>query len=639
MARQNSRINILRNIWKRKSLASFAAEEEDEHEEAGLGLFDLICIGIGGTVGSGVFVLTGEVLSVAGASASLCWLIGGSVCLLSALSYMELSSRLPTRGSTYAYAYHGLGEFAAVAGATSLTLEYGLSGAGVARSWSAKFANLLDVSIVTKYFYTPYTALGSGRAHVGAENDTYIDAIAALLQIGCAIIIARGFSLSKPVVNSMTLAKVVLVLFLIIAGFAGTRRNVFASPDTFFAKGPSGVATGTSLLFFGFIGFDEVCCMAARCKNPRHIMPRAIAGTLFGAALLSTFAQLALAGLATHDDEDDKKNPTSFEKAFRQRNWIIPKYIAEIGEVLLLPLVVLLSFMPQPELLAALGKDGLISQRFATLRGDVYLYGCFVCGISLTIVSLMVPFEILWNTINLGVLLGFNLSNASLLSVRAGNGGTVTNKPAATLILIYGIFLAPFSAYLLWKGALGPAVNSSSIAPLKSILGLTLGGLGLLLLCTAIIVLRLLADLIKSSTAANKIILTTSQQASVLDQSHHQHNNTPSNQIDNQNIFQAPGVPYLPGLAIFLNFMLMAQYTWLDHVYLFILYAAAYLFYFYSKFGGENIRAKSSSLDFNHNNLDIDNLTLRDDHNSAGTRDETSRQSSLDLDRPLLHNN
>ena len=78
---------------RRKTLDEFALEAEGNEEEASLSLFDLLCIGIGGTVGSGVFVLTGEVYPVAGPSSALCWMIAGGVCLL-----VMMKTRLnPTR--------------------------------------------------------------------------------------------------------------------------------------------------------------------------------------------------------------------------------------------------------------------------------------------------------------------------------------------------------------------------------------------------------------------------------------------------------------------------------------------------------------------------------------------------------------
>jgi hypothetical protein len=109
-----------------------AVARKSEGEDSGsLTFIDLLAIGIGGTIGSGVFVLTGDVQPIAGPSAILSWILAGLTCLLSAFSYMELSARIPTRGSCYVFCYATLGEFAAVIGGVCLTLEYGISGAGI----------------------------------------------------------------------------------------------------------------------------------------------------------------------------------------------------------------------------------------------------------------------------------------------------------------------------------------------------------------------------------------------------------------------------------------------------------------------------------------------------------------------------
>jgi len=600
---------MMRLLFRRKTLGEFFSEEESESssssqkKESGgqLSLFDLLCIGIGGTVGSGVFVLTGEVYPKAGPSAALCWIIGAGVCLLSALSYMELSARVPTKGSTYAYAYHALGEFAAVAGATSLTLEYGLSGAGVARSWSGKVFGIFPSA--KKVLAVPY---GDDDDD---DDDRYLDFCAAGLQLLCALVCLRGFNLSKRVVNFMTVAKVALVLFLIVAGFAaaGGRPRDFDSSGTFFAKGASGVATGTSLLFFGFIGFDEVCCMAARSKDPRKTLPRAIAGTLFGAALLSTLAQLALAGIVVagdSDSNDSDSEPTSFEKAFRQRGWIWAKYAAEVGEVALLPLVVLLSFMPQPELMAALGCDGVVSRRFTHKSpNDVYVFGCVACGVILVVITLVVPFAVLWNVINLGVLLGFNVSNAALISVRLGNGGRRTNQEASLVLNLYVCVLAPLAAYLLWKGALGPLLENQDFDfSARAFLVV-----GLALFTAACLAVKHLANEIDRRRQGTKTTprdrpreeeekdLDVDDVTAVdrtgdrtgdrrlLEIAASSELHAPFIDDDDDRTFRAPGVPYVPAAAVFLNFLLMAQYKWIDHLYLLALYGTAYAGYFAAK--------------------------------------------------------
>jgi len=99
-----------------------------------LTLFDLVSIGVGGTIGSGIFVLNGLIAhSYAGPATFLSWIISGIAALLSGCCYAELSGRIPSAGSSYAYAFVALGELPAFVTAGMLSLEFMLSGSAVAR--------------------------------------------------------------------------------------------------------------------------------------------------------------------------------------------------------------------------------------------------------------------------------------------------------------------------------------------------------------------------------------------------------------------------------------------------------------------------------------------------------------------------
>lgn len=99
-----------------------------------LTLFDLVSIGVGGTIGSGIFVLNGLIArNYAGPATSLSWMLSGGAAILSGCCYAELSGRIPVAGSSYAYAFVALGELPAFVTAGMLTLEFLLSGSAVAR--------------------------------------------------------------------------------------------------------------------------------------------------------------------------------------------------------------------------------------------------------------------------------------------------------------------------------------------------------------------------------------------------------------------------------------------------------------------------------------------------------------------------
>ena len=261
-----------RAITRRKPLSDILSEDRTSRQSRSsrnsqskpqlLSLFDLLCIGVGGTIGSGVFVLTGSVYPKAGPSACLAWLFSALVCCCSATSYCELSSKIPTKGSCYIFAYATLGEFFAIVGAVCLTLEYAVAGAGIATSWSAKVATLFNTTTVLK--------LGGVK----------FDVAAALLEATCVCVCLCKLDLGKNIINLFTVMKVCLVSVLIVSGIllavcygrgggATYNTSIFLSYDEFFPKGIGGCISATSLLFFGFIGFDEVCCMAGKAENPR----------------------------------------------------------------------------------------------------------------------------------------------------------------------------------------------------------------------------------------------------------------------------------------------------------------------------------------------------------------------------------
>lgn len=228
----------------RKPTEIFAREEnEGQGLERNLSLFDLLCIGVGGTVGSGVFVLSGLIANkYSGPSVAISFLIAGISCLFSAASYGELSSRIPSAGSSYAYVYATLGEYLAVIAACCLTMEYGISGAAVARSWGDKLISWLQAfdSFDLWWIFNP-----------GYQ----INVFAGLLQFACTLLLLVGIEVGKITVNIFTVFKVILILFMIVMGFSSFRVKNIMQPPPF---GMQGIIRGSTPCFFGYVGYDEV---------------------------------------------------------------------------------------------------------------------------------------------------------------------------------------------------------------------------------------------------------------------------------------------------------------------------------------------------------------------------------------------
>lgn len=459
-----------------------------------LSLFDLVCIGIGGTVGSGIFATAGTIISeTAGPAAIVSWIIGGLVVCINSLAYMELTTRIPSSGSTYAYVYHTLGEAPAIVAAWLLTLEYGVSGAGVARSWAEKVSDWIASD--------SYQWL----------NLEYSNVLGAILQAGCVLILLSGFRCGKLAINSITVTKCLIVMFIIVAGTLALRKE-YLSPflpprDTVNKKyGYQGVITGAAQAFFGYIGFDEVCCLAAEAKNPRKIMPLAVIIVVLLTMILSVAASFVLSGLIPYE------NATSFSAGFENVGWKWAASFIRLGEIITMPVVVLVCFVAQPRLNYVVACDGLLFKIFTKIddNGNMF-WNTLITGTLLTILAFTVPFTILWDIVSFGILVSFIMSNTAVLMVR-----TMDKSPHSAPRYIYVIVAATGIAAFLYQKGYADAKSEICLIIALSLLGLT--------------------------------FVTTV----VFAWNCPQESSNPSN-------FHAPFVPYLPSIAILMDWYLISQ--------------------------------------------------------------------------------
>mmetsp|Transcript_14363 Transcript_14363/g.25734 ORF Transcript_14363/g.25734 Transcript_14363/m.25734 type:complete len:571 (-) Transcript_14363:38-1750(-) len=394
--------------------------ESDSAKHRVYGLFSLLAVGIGGAVGSGIFVLSGEIsLHLAGPATCLSWLIGGFVCGTTALAYAELSTLVPSGGSAYSYAYYSMGEVFAVLGAWLLTLEYGVSAAAVARSWGDKVA----------FYASELEVLGcsnNSTCWLNSANGTTVNPAGSLLCVAAVIILLCGVEFGRDAVNTLFVLKCGLVFFVIMVGFwhfeAENMSPFLATPSEYVVGGIEGVFKGTTLAFFGFIGFDEVTVLTLEAVRPQRDIPVAILGTIAVITTLYILASTALVGMIPYHLIDPDEG---FGSAFRHigAQWAV--HVVMIGQILVvLPTVVLVSFLPQSRLLASVARDGLLPNVFAYTNEHGTLVGSIViAGTIMSTIALLVPFVVLDQLISAGILIAFNLANTSLLVVRLGNDG------------------------------------------------------------------------------------------------------------------------------------------------------------------------------------------------------------------------
>ncbi|OQS01575.1 Amino Acid-Polyamine-Organocation (APC) Family [Achlya hypogyna] len=525
-------MGLFDDLFRTKPIEVIEAEERKEELPRELGLRDLILIGIGGTVGTGVFATTGEIISgAAGPAAFISWLIAGFSCILSGFAYMEMSSLIPSSGSTYAYSYHVLGELPAAIAAWLLTLEYGMSGAGVARSWGTKVQQWVQ------------EGLPEGSSKADWLNEEYYSFLAFLVFFLSVGVLLGGMKFGKIFINIFTTTKVVIVLFVIIAGFAMTNTVNFSPfvPDFVPAQGEDkakfgvqGVMLGAAQAFFGYVGFDEVCCLAAEAKDPRRVMPRAVIGTVLGTMILSAFASLALSAMMPLNNETANGN-YNFASGFRYVNLEWAATIVHIGETGTMPIVVLIAFLAQPRLMYAMSVDGLLPKIFGKVEKNGNLFwSTFISGSFFCLVALFVPFSYLWNLVSFGILVSFNMTNSALILNRTRDSSPHIVYRLTGLMVV----ISCLSMFLFEKGYVEAESNATGYLVASMILLAVVFGIATLIYVKC-----------------------------------------PQN-VGPRDCYRAPLVPFVPCLAITINWFLVAQLPARDIGYGFIWIGVAIVMYF-----------------------------------------------------------
>jgi APA family basic amino acid/polyamine antiporter len=369
--------------------------------ERHLSLLDLVSIGIGGTVGSGLFVLCGLVAhDYAGPSSAISWALSGLAACVSGCCYAEMASRVPAAGSAYAYCFVSMGELPAVLAATCLTLEYVMAASAVARSWADKVVLYLSQEVQQGHWVNKYLDLDP------------ISPLAFIITLASTLLLMNGVKESKAVTNFFTFTKCAIVAFMVIAGFFfldTTNYKPFIPPG----YGVAGVLRGSTATFFGYLGYDEVCCLAGEALNPKRNLPLAIMITLGSVTVLYIIATFSLTGMQSYDDIS---SVSGFPAAFQNVGAAWAAQISAWGELITLPVVVPLTIIGQPRLQYALAQDGLLPAFFADVDSGGNLFkGTVVAGALMVLTATCVPFDHLNDMISAAVLMALSMTDTALI--------------------------------------------------------------------------------------------------------------------------------------------------------------------------------------------------------------------------------
>ncbi|XP_030162456.1 cationic amino acid transporter 4 [Lynx canadensis] len=377
-----------------------------------LSTLDLTLLGVGGMVGSGLYVLTGTVAKqMAGPAVLLSFAVAAVASLLSALCYAEFGARLPRTGSAYLFTYVSMGELWAFLIGWNVLLEYLIGGAAVARAWSG----YLDAMFNHRIHNFTEAYVGTWQVPLLAH---YPDFLAAGIIILASVFISCGARVSSWLNHTFSVVSLVIILFIIILGFILARPHNWSAEEGGFAPfGFSGIMAGTATCFYAFVGFDVIAASSEEARNPKQAVPVAITISLGLAAgayiLVSTVLTLMV---PWHSLDPD----SALADAFYRRGYSWAGFIVAAGSICAMNTVLLSSLFSLPRIVYAMAVDGLFFQVFAQVhpRTQVPMAGILVFGGLMTCLALLLDLEALVQFLSIGTLLAYTFVATSIIVLR-----------------------------------------------------------------------------------------------------------------------------------------------------------------------------------------------------------------------------
>ena len=275
-----------------KSFDSIAYEQVHSQLNRSLGHWQLLALGVGCTIGTGIFVLTGvEAALHAGPAIVISFIIAGLACGFAGLCYAEFAAMAPVSGSAYTYSYATLGEFAAWFIGWDLMLEYMFASGTVAVGWGRYFTAFLElfgIHLPPELTNAPF-ASPDGLSIVLTGDILNIPAAAITMLVTWVCYV--GITQSSFVNSLIVILKVAVILIIIVAGafYVNPDHWVPFIPEntgTWGEFGWSGVLRASGVIFFAYIGFDAITTTAQETRKPSFDLPFGLISALLVCTLL-----------------------------------------------------------------------------------------------------------------------------------------------------------------------------------------------------------------------------------------------------------------------------------------------------------------------------------------------------------------
>jgi basic amino acid/polyamine antiporter, APA family len=442
------------SIFARKSVAD--AEREVSHAgglKRSLGKWHLTALGVGATIGAGIFATTGTAIvgdaarPGAGPAIVFSFLLTAVACGFAALCYAEFAAMVPIAGSAYTYAYTSIGEFVAWIIGWDLIIEYAVGNIGVAIGWAAYFRELLThfgismpawLSTDYRSAHDAFIALAGGATdpttqylasawsaapHIGSLPVIFnlpAFGVVALL----TVILVIGVKESANSNNVMVLLKIGIIIFFLCVGAFLIKPENYANPATggFAPNGFKGVSAAAAIIFFSYIGFDAVSTAAEEAKDPARDMPFGIIMSLIICTVLYILLSVVMTGIAPWQQLGTPE-PMITALQFAQGPPELLKFsrfIISLGAVAAMGSVLLVFQMGQPRIFFSMARDGLLPKVFAKVHPKYRTpyVGTILTGLFVATFAAFANIAEVVDLTNIGTLFAFVLVSAGVIFLR-----------------------------------------------------------------------------------------------------------------------------------------------------------------------------------------------------------------------------
>jgi APA family basic amino acid/polyamine antiporter len=388
-----------------------------------LGPWALTAIGLGATIGTGIFVLTGTVAAThSGPALTISLLIAAFGSALAALCYCEFASFLPVSGSAYSYSYATLGEGIAWFIGWNLSLEYVMSASAVAVGWSGYMTNLLagwGVHFPEQLINAPIALKNRELVTTGAIVNVPAVLIVGVMSWICYIGVKQSSTLNALMVT----LKVGIIVVFVLAGIRYVDTSLwhpYIPPNTgeFGAFGWSGIMTGAGIIFFSYIGFDTASTTALEARKPQRDVPLGILGALIISAVLYVAMSAVLTGMVSYTKLNVDAPVAVALDAHPQLSWLGD--LVKLGAIVGMTSVILMSLLGQPRIMLAMADDGLLPPGVAKChpRYKTPHVATLITGVLGAAVAGIFPLDVLGELISIGILWAFAIVCIGVLVLR-----------------------------------------------------------------------------------------------------------------------------------------------------------------------------------------------------------------------------